>query len=346
MSGIPSENLLGLKLKDDWEVIEIISKHPGSTGGRFSTGYKVIKNGKYAFLKALDFSEAFASNDKPRRLQELAEAYNFERDLLNKCKGKHLNKVVFPIDDGSVDVPGFIAGINTVYYIIFDLADGDIRKIKDTFNSLDMAFIFRSLHNAAVGIEQLHRNDIAHQDLKPSNVLVFQKQSKISDVGRASDKNNKFVYDSIQIPGDRNYAPLEQAYGFHFTGDFTEKYAADIYLFGSLFFFFFIGISASQAFINKARILNITFSNIFEHDLPELYHVFNEVILDMEHSLKSILPDAEANEVKSIIFALCQPDPRKRGFLKNVVSGIQQYSLERFISRLELLAKKAELKLI
>ena len=346
MSSIPSENLVGMTLENGWQVIEVLQKHPGSTGGRFSTGYKVIKEGKEGFCKALDFSEAFACADPPRRLQELTEAYNFERDLLNKCKDKSLSKIVCPIDNGSIDIPGFPMGIGKVYYIIFELADGDIRKIKDKFAQIDLAFSFRALHNAAVGIEQLHKIDIAHQDLKPSNILVFEKQSKISDMGRASDKNHKFVYDSMKIPGDRNYAPMEQMYDFHFSGDFNEKFAADIYQFGSLFFFFFSGLSASQAFINKARIMNINYTGSFEQDLPEINRAFNEVVDDMRKLLDGQMPKEVSAEVSSIMANLCQPDPRKRGYKKNVDSMVNQYSLERVISRLELLAKKAEYKII
>ena len=165
-TNIPSECLLGLKLDGGWTAVEQISKTPHSTGGRFSSGYKVKNDDEIAYLKALDFSSAFASTDVPRELQALTEAYNFERDLLYKCRDKHLDHVVLPLTDGSVDVPGFPPYINRVYYIVFDFSDGDIRKIKDTFTRLDLAFAFRSLHNVAVGLEQLHRIDIysARQD--------------------------------------------------------------------------------------------------------------------------------------------------------------------------------------
>ena len=63
VSGIPSQDLLGLTLKNGWEVIDVIKKNKNSTGGIFSTGYKVKNNGKLAYLKALDFSSAFQSND-------------------------------------------------------------------------------------------------------------------------------------------------------------------------------------------------------------------------------------------------------------------------------------------
>ena len=85
-TGVPSESLLGPVLDGGWHVTEQISKTPHATGGRFSTGYKVVNGAKTAYLKALDFSAAFSSSDVPRELQVLSEAYNFERDLCYKCK--------------------------------------------------------------------------------------------------------------------------------------------------------------------------------------------------------------------------------------------------------------------
>jgi eukaryotic-like serine/threonine-protein kinase len=343
---IPSEELEGLEVSDGWIVIEKISKHPGATGGFFSCGYKVKKEKNIAFLKALDFSEAFSHPDPARRLQELTEAFNFERDLLYKCKDRHLSKIVTPICDGSVDVKGFPAGIGKVYFIVFDLADGDIRKIRDTFIKIDIAFSFRALHNTAVGLQQLHKTGVAHQDLKPSNVMGFKDNYKIGDLGRSSDINKPFKYDNIPIPGDRNYAPIEQFYGYHFSNDFSEKIVADLYLFGSLFFFFFSGLSASQALNKKAQHLNIVFMNRFEEDLPEWERVFSEVLIDLQQTILPIIPQKETEEVITLIKYLCSPDPRKRGYPKKLNLNNKDYSLERFISRLDFLAKKAELGII
>jgi len=342
----PSNNLVGLTLSTGWIVKDVISKHPTATGGYFSTGYIVQKNKQTAFLKALDFSEAFQHPDVPRRLQELTEAYNFERDILKKCQGKRLDKVVTALEDGSIDVPGFPNPICRVYYLIFDLASGDIRKIKDLFGRIDLAFIFRSLHNAAVGLKQLHTNEIAHQDIKPSNILVFKDESKISDMGRASDKTISFRYDEYIIPGDRNYAPIEQRYNYHFSHDFSERYAADLYLFGSLFYFHFLGISAAQSLIDKCRRMNVVITDSFENDLPALIHAFNTSLQDLTQAVSIVTNAKDREEIVSMIKSLCYPDPRKRGYPKNVETGVSQYSLERYISRLDYFAKKAEYKML
>ncbi len=346
-STIPSECLLGLSLSDGWTVVEQVHKSPHATGGHFSCGYRAQKDRQVAYLKALDFSSALASPDVPRELQALTEAFNFERDLLYKCRDRHLSKVVVPITDGSIEVPGFPPFVNRVYYIIFSLADGDIRKIKDTFADVNVAFAFRSLHNVAVGLEQLHRAEIAHQDLKPSNVLVFQKESKVSDLGRASDRGHPFRNDSLREPGDRNYSPVEQWYGYHFSNDFSERLAADLYLLGSLFVFFFSGMSMSQCMHTQLSSVNASLTLDFRTDFAELQNAFSSVLLDFRACVEQyIKDDLQTERAVRLLEWLCHPDPEKRGHPKNLLIPASRFSLERFITQLEILAKRAELNLL
>src|SRR4029078_6903029 len=100
------------------------------------------------------------------------------------------------------------------HYLIVELADGDIRSHLDTQAVLDAVFVMKMLHHVAIGLKQLHTANIAHQDLKPSNVLVFRKQmeGKICDLGRAWDKNGAGPYDHDPIAGDWHYAPPEFLY--------------------------------------------------------------------------------------------------------------------------------------
>lgn len=177
----PAEQLLGLELSAGWAVIERAPISPGRTGGHFSQGYIVeSRSGQRAFLKALDFSKAMTEADPARALQPLIDAFNFERDVLNRCKG--LDRVVRALADGSVQVADY-----PVQYLIFELANGDVRSQADLSKRFDLAWSLRALHHVATGLNQLHTNGIAHQDLKPSNVLVFEnKVAKLADLGRAA----------------------------------------------------------------------------------------------------------------------------------------------------------------
>ena len=136
---------------------------------------------KEQFLKALDFSKAFKHLDPARALQPLIEAYNFERDILKRCKS--LSRVVTAISDGTARVGE--SELDVVQYLVFELADGDLRSFRDVSGQFNTAWSLRSLHHVATALEQLHGQGIAHQDIKPSNILVFDGDScKLSDLGR------------------------------------------------------------------------------------------------------------------------------------------------------------------
>jgi len=64
-------------------------------------------------------------------------------------------------------------------------------------------------------------------------------------------------------------------------------------------------------------------------------------LLDIRETILLLIPLKTTEEVITLIKYLCSPDPRKRGY-----PGKSDYSLERFISRLDFLAKEAELGII
>ena len=69
----------------------------------------------------------------------------------------------------------------------------------------------RTLHHIAVGLQQLHGEGIAHQDLKPSNVLFFETfGAKLADLGCADTLKNPAssphghwgITGDVPVPGD------------------------------------------------------------------------------------------------------------------------------------------------
>jgi len=123
----PASLLLNRELNNGWTVVEKFERSNTATGSCFSTGYVVKdKKGYRAFMKAMDYTRALLHPAGPAMMQYLLEAYRFEKEICDKCKEKHLSRVVHAIDSGYL-ILNENDGYSRVEYLIFDLADGDIR---------------------------------------------------------------------------------------------------------------------------------------------------------------------------------------------------------------------------
>lgn len=338
----PADNMTGVVLPDGWTVAEKIAPAPTATGGHFSIGYRAVhSSGEEGFLKALDFSSAFAAADPTLELQAMTEAYNLECMLLEKCAGRKLKRIVTPISKGSVLPPHSASAMEKVFYIIFEKAEGDIRRFHDKMILLDVAWCFRSLHHTALGIMQLHKVNIAHQDLKPSNVLYFSAEgSKINDLGRSTDADRPSKNDLFAIPGDMGYAPPELFYNHRCHSDFRFRKAVDLYLLGSLVFFHFLKVSAMHMLKLSLNSLGVSLTRSFQSDLPFFQQAF---AASLDELRKAVTPIAgkSTDMLIQIASELCNPDPSKRGNLS--ITATDQYSAQRYVSQFDVLAKRAEL---
>ncbi|MHB0967054.1 MAG: protein kinase domain-containing protein [Bellilinea sp.] len=333
--------LQGLVLDGGWTVISPVPKEFRATGGYFSICY-IVENSKgdRAFLKALDYSKAFNSADPARSLQAMTETFNFERDVLNKCKNDRLDRVVTAITDGTVRIENQPdAGV--VQYIIFELADGDVRRQANLNTQFDLAWSLRSLHHIATGLQQIHSHGIAHQDLKPSNVLVFNgNSSKIADFGRAAYKGHNPPHENEIVPGDYTYAPPDQLYRFIDPNWYARRFGCDAYLLGSMAVFFFLGTGLTPLlFMKLPQPYHYDYwTGTYEEVMPYLKDAFQQILEDYRQNL----PVPLQNDLVSIVTQLCEPDPRLRGHPKTLNSS-NQFSMERYVSWFNRLARHAEL---
>lgn len=338
----PAEQLAGITLDNGWTITKPVGRKPNSTGGHFSKGYIAThEDGRKGFLKALDYTAALSSPDPASVLQAVTTAYNFERTLCEKCG--RLNRIVRAMESGTVDVNS-TDPYSKVQYLIFELADGDVRSHLDTMVGLDTVFLMKTLHGVATGLAQLHSAEIAHQDLKPSNVLVYSgiDTSKICDLGRAWDKNEIGPYDSLKVAGDRTYAPPELLYQAIPSNYKARRFGCDLYHFGSLIVFLFTR-TYTNALLFDALAPNqrpAFWKGTYSDLLPSLQAAFAIVL----SKFSTYVPDFIREEITTFVADLCNPDPSKRGHKKN--RGLNLYGLERYISRFDYLAHKAKLNLI
>ena len=341
----PHESLEGLNLPGGWTVGQRIRKSKCSTGGHFSCGYLVEHaDGRKGYLKALDFFSMLPqSADPARALEPLIKAFNFERDILETCRERRLSRIVSALDNGAVTPPGFPPPA-TVQYIIFELASGDARKLIAAAEGYDLVLALSTLHEIAAGLRQLHGIGVAHQDLKPSNVLLFKelRLSKIGDLGRAAARGAEPPHYAMHPAGDYGYAPPETLYGGELGSWETRRLGCDIYHLGSMICSLVttIGMTPLMMMGLEPALRWRNWKGSFEDALDFLYPAFADAV----EYVGDEIPKELRTDVTSLLRQLCDPNPTKRGHPLNARSGGgNAFSLERYITRFDFLAKKAQL---
>ena len=296
-------------------------------------------------MKALDYSEAFSSQSTPISvaLQELTESINFEKYVLARCRDRGLDRIVVSIADGTFTDGQ--PGIDTVEYLIFELADCDSRKQMMIISRLDLVWRFKALHHIATGLEQLHRNNIMHQDLKPSNVLVFNHDlSKLADFGRSACEGQNPPHASLLFPGDWTYAPPDALYRFCLLNLNMRQLSFDAYLLGSMVVFFFTGAGTTALLLHEMDPAYADWQH-FNGNVADAKLHLRDAFGRLLAKIKADLPTPCSAHVLQIVQQLCDPDPMFRGHPGERRGTLSQFSLQRYVTRFDLLLKRAELGL-
>lgn len=360
----PANSIKGLTLRGqktgaDWVVGSKITKPKGGSGGNFSVGYKVtsLNDQEAAFLKATDVSLMCPDRTKSN-LDRLAEALNHqrsERKLLDACSGNALDRIVRAIDYGETEIA--INGVSElVFYIIFEKATGDIRTEARHLRNQGIAWIPRVSHNLAVATSQLHNAGISHNDIKPSNLLVFDAfTQKLGDLGRATGKDIPGPWDGIMDVGDQNYsAPEAWGYGYipamnGSTISHDSRRKSDTYMLGSLIFFLLTEQPLNNvmtSYINPMHRGN-NWRGSFGDVVPYLRDAHGEAMGLMEWQVKDSYGDigfSKLQEICGFVRYLTEVDPDRRGDPQN---GLKKESslcdLQRLISRTDRVARELEI---
>ena len=336
----PAHQLRGKELQNGWKVLRRVVLPDGISGGWNSVSYIVRSDaGQEAFLKAFDYHSQLLSLSPPEKTHEITEKYLYERDILRFCDKEGLNHIVRIIDDGQI----YLENNNTsslVQYLIFEKADTDIRSLVGHAEKSKLAWTLRMMHQTIVATQQLHSKNIAHQDIKPHNLLYFNNMMvKLGDLGSATRRGNPSPNDHWTVAGDRHYSPPELLYGDVPSSWNMRRFGCDFYMLGSLLCFMCSG-STMNAIMSEKLHENFWPRN-WTGSYNDVFFFVQNSFLQCINELKMVIHPAIASEVTSVIAQLCNPRPEKRGLPTN--QGFNQYSLPRFVSILNRLYKTYEL---
>ncbi|WP_191091688.1 protein kinase domain-containing protein [Affinibrenneria salicis] len=291
----PAKQLSGHTLNDKWlvgrRILVGVQAEGNGTGGHFSVSYEVenIDTKTKAFLKAFDFHETLMrsvaqNKDVMAELASLTSNYQFENKLNEICLSKRFRKIVKVLDRGQIALDNNF--MNVVPFLVMELADsGDIRKYVEISKEITLTAKLEYLKDVAIGLNQLHSTKISHQDLKPSNIMIFSGTgAKIGDLGRASLQGQPHWHDSIDIAGDRGYAPPEQLYGYVPQEWIDRRERCDLYQFGSIVAFLFLGVTINGLLKEK---LPLDIAPILWGGVET--HISNHFIILSMHSMNQSL---------------------------------------------------------
>ncbi|WP_431080399.1 protein kinase domain-containing protein [Pseudomonas thivervalensis] len=347
--------LEGLDLGEGWVVGKriITGSEGGGSGGFFSVSYEVRRNGQEAFLKAFDIVKALqiaAQQGKTliTALQEQSQAFSFETALHDLCLGAKMRRVVRILAHGQAIVPKLEnEQIFQIPYMIMELADGgDVRGYIGKTLALDIALKLTYLKDVASGILQLHKAKVAHQDLKPSNVMVFgNEMAKVGDLGRASSQDLPSMHDSNSIAGDHNYAPPEQLFQHPLVDWMDRRMRCDIYQFASVVTFVFFGTTVNLELISRLpnQVKPYAWhgeSASYSNSLPFFVNAFDEALIDWGKQC----PEWLSSSLIDIIRQCGTPDYTQRGCRKTLRQSVPILGLDRFVSELERLILRATIE--
>ncbi|MEO1700628.1 MAG: hypothetical protein AAFR71_01140 [Pseudomonadota bacterium] len=347
----------GAKAGRSWLVKEKLNRPKGGTGGTFSVGYVASdSSGEDFFLKATDIGLLRVDAGKSK-LEQMADALNlqrFEREMLDICTVNGLNRIVRAVDYGELEVVH--EGVKEfVFFIVFEKAVGDIRASARDYRKRGMSWVPRVVHNLAVATSQLHGKNISHNDIKPSNLLVFDAAvQKLSDLGRATCDDRIGPWDEHKEVGDRNYSAPE-AWGYQYAAplngvrvDHSYRKRFDLYMLGSLIYFLLTEqpLNSVMAVYLRPEYGPSNWTGDFDGILPYLRDVHGQAMADMDAEVKALYGDNRHQRLSEILQSvrhLTEVDPKLRGDPRNKTSGLQNHDLQRLISRTDLLTKKLSL---
>lgn len=339
----------------NWHVNSAIQST--DTTAKYSLFYEVSNAEGNAIMKVLNYEMCHngpldGAKDQDSLISRESGAFHLESELAKECAGNHMGNVIRYLDSGSIKLDGFV--IQTVSYIVYEMSEGNIGDFL-TFSSktdftVDLGRLIdklRSLHQVTKGVRQLHTHLIAHRNITPQSVEVFDKQS-LTKVGglqksRTLQSINSLTFTPTLFDGDYTYAPPEAIFNYKISDDMSTYYQIDTYMLGNLIVYYLSSMNMTTLINRKCPSSLIDWASKgaeYKQVLPDIMKAFYEALDEIG---ASICVDELREPIIEIIEGLCNPDPEKRGYPGGFNKVQANADLQRVLTKLDVLYSKAQL---
>ncbi len=344
----PASLLTGQTLPSGWNLVQQLAKAPGGSGSNFCVGYIAERSGQKAFVKAIDFVKALKAPDPIAELGKLTSLATFEREAMELCETQNLSRLIRLISFEYVNLDPALSPMSQVYCLIMEIGAGDLRKQLSHVGVFSCSAVFSILSDVALGMSQLHRHGVAHQDVKPSNVISMTDMSvpkdslfKVGDLGRVVRKDKMGPYDAYPWPGDGNYAPPERWYGLVPSQWTDARESSDAYMLGSLVFFLLTGTPLQPILAGRMPTMMLPGTWTGGYTEPLILVIRSLQLNIVANTLVPRLPASLRDAVVASVKELIEPDPYKRGDRRARSQLGNPVGLERFVPRFRQLSIQA-----
>lgn len=344
----PAAAITGQTLPSGWKLVQQLSKSPGGSGSNFCVGYVAERDGQKAFVKAIDFVKALNAADPIAELAQLTSLATFEREAMELCEAQNLSRLIRLLSFEYVNFDPTKNPLSQVYCLVMEIGVGDLRKQLSHVGVFSCSAVFGILSDVALGLSQLHRHGVAHQDVKPSNVISMTDLSvpndalfKVGDLGRVVRKDKTGPYDGMAWPGDGHYAPPERWYGLVPAQWTDARESSDAYMLGSLVFFLLTGTPLQPLLWQRLSPVMRpgTWSGGYTEPLILVLRSLQlNIISDV---LAPKVPPPLMDPLVAVVKDLIDPDPVKRGDRRARAQVGSPVGMDRFVPKFKHLANQA-----
>ncbi len=328
--------LLGETLEGGYRVIRKLPWSVDHPERNRSCCYEAVgPSGEKYFVKAYDFRH----EERSGKLEDLVAAgrqFISEKDIHSKAST--LRRSTHLVSHGTINI-----GSETAHYLVSEWVDVCLKRRRPAGRghaTAEQRFI--DLRQVCSSLIQLHRSGIAHQDVKPSNVMVDPVGVlKMTDYGVSTCSDlAPPPSDSEMVPGDVNFAPFESLYAQR-TGSWRrQRLGGDMFMLGNLCFYSFSGLPIAQVALSmlppelQPASATVDYSDIVPHIIKSMSELVESVLEGAG------LQDEIRDEVVRLVLELCHPDPRFRGDARDRARNAT-YELQRYESAFERLRLKS-----